>query len=67
MIFIRNMKVKVRSLDGDTELFDIVTGVLQGDTLSPYLFMIYLDYVLKNSIDMNKENGFTPKNARSRR
>ena len=26
---------KVRSPDGDTEYFDIVAGVLQGDTLAP--------------------------------
>ena len=42
----RNTKVKVRSPDGDTEYFDIVAGVLQGDTLAPYLFIICLDYVL---------------------
>ena len=47
----RNTKVKVRSPDGDTEYFDIVAGVLQGDTLAPYLFIIYLDYVLRISID----------------
>ena len=40
-----NTKVKVRSPDGDTEYFDIVAGVLQGDTLAPYLFIICLDYV----------------------
>ena len=39
----RNTKVKVRSLDGDTEYFDIVAGVLHGDTLAPYLFIICLD------------------------
>ena len=33
----RNTKVKVCSPDGDTEYFDIVAGVLQGDTLAPYL------------------------------
>ena len=33
-ILYRNTKVKVRSPDGDTEYFDIVAGVLQGDTLS---------------------------------
>ena len=37
------MKVKVCSLDGDINFFDIVAGVLQGDILAPYLFIIYLD------------------------
>ena len=34
------------SADGASEEFDIVAGVLQGDTISPYLFIIVLDYVL---------------------
>ena len=38
--------MKVRSPDGDTEYFDIVAGVLQEDTLAPYLFIICLDYML---------------------
>ena len=58
MILYRNTKVKVRSPDGDTNYFDIVAGVLQGDTLAPYLFIIRLDYVLRTSIDKIKENGF---------
>ena len=62
-----NTKVKVRSLDEDTEYFDIVAGVLQGDTLAPYLFIICLDYVLGTSIDKNKENGFELTKKRSRR
>ena len=33
----------VRSPDGDTDLFDIFAGVLQGDTLSPNMFIIYRD------------------------
>ena len=57
-ILYRNTKVKVRSPDGDTEYFHIVAGVLQGDTLAPYLFIICLDYVLRTSIDKIKENGF---------
>ena len=60
-------KVKVRSPDGDTEYFDIVAGVLQGDTLAPYLFIICLDYVLRTSIDKIKENGFELTKKRSRR
>ena len=31
----KNTKVKVRSPDGDSDYFDIVAGVLQGDTLAP--------------------------------
>ena len=54
----KNTKVKVRSSDGDTDYFDIVTGVLLGDTLAPYLFIIYLDYVLRTSIDKIKDNDF---------
>ena len=50
-ILYRNTKVKVRSPDGEAEDFDIVAGVLQGDTLAPYLFIICLDYVLKTLID----------------
>ena len=48
-ILYRNTKVKVRSPDGDTDYFDIVAGVLQGDTLAPYLFIICQDYVLRTS------------------
>ena len=58
MILYRNTKVKVRSPDGDTEYFDIVAGVLQGDTLDPYFFIICLDYVLRTLIDKIRENGF---------
>ena len=57
-ILYRNTKVKVRSPDGDTKDFDIVAGVLRGDTLDPYLFIICLDYVLRTSIEKIKENGF---------
>ena len=39
----RNTKVKLRSPDGDTDYFDIVAGVLQGDTWVPYLFIICLE------------------------
>ena len=60
-------KVKVRSLDGDTDYFNIVVGVLHGDTLAPYLFIICLDYELRTSIDKMKDNGFKLTKERSRR
>ena len=44
-----------------------LTGVLQGDTLAPYLFIICLDYVLRTLIDKIKENGFELTKKRSRR
>ena len=66
-ILYRNTKVKVRSPDGDTGYFDIVAGVLQGDTLAPYLFIVCLDYVLRTSIDKIKRNGFEQIKKRSRR
>ena len=65
-ILYRNTKVIVRSPDGDTEYFDIVARVLQGDTLAPYLFIICL-YVLRTSIDKIRENGFQLTKKRSRR
>ena len=66
IILYRNTKVKVGSSDGDTEYFDIFAGVLQGDTVAPYLFIICLDYVLRTSIDKIKENGFELTKKRSR-
>ena len=64
-------KYKLQSLlhspDRDTEYFDIVAGVLQGDTLAPYRFIICLDYVLRTSIDKIRENGFELTIKRSRR
>ena len=66
-ILYRNTKVKVRSPDGDAEYFDIAAGVLQGDTLAPYLFIISLDYMLRTSINKIRENGFELTKKRSSR
>ena len=67
MILYRNTKVKVCSPDGDTDNHNIVAGVLQGDTLAPYHFIICLHYVLRTSIDKIKENSFKLTKERSRR
>ena len=45
----------------------IVVGVLQGDTLAPYLFIICLYYILRASIGIMKDNGFKLTKKRSRR
>ena len=47
MMLYKNMKIKVCSPDGDTDYFNIVAGVLQGDTLAPYLFIICLDCMFR--------------------
>ena len=67
MMLYRNTKVKVRFPDGDTDYFDIVADLLQGDTLAPYLFIICLDYELWTSIDKMKDNGFKLTKKRNRR
>ena len=62
-----NTKAKVITPDGETDLFDIVAGVLQGDTLAPLLFVTVLDYVLRISMDENNTKGLLLKPRTSRR
>ena len=38
---------RVKTEDGLTEAFCILAGVLQGDTLAPYLFIIVIDYLMR--------------------
>ena len=40
------MKAKVKSPDEDTDYFQIFAGVMQGDTVAPFLFVIVLDYAI---------------------
>ena len=59
---------KVRTPDGDTESFQILAGVLQGDTLAPFLFIVALDYALRCAINGREEElGFTLVKRASRR
>ena len=47
-ILYANSCAKVKTPKGEiSDPFDITTGVLQGDTLAPYLFIIVLDFVFK--------------------
>ena len=64
MMIYRNTKANIRSLNEDTDSFNIVDGVLQGDTQAPNLFVICQNSILL--IDLIKENGFMVKKARSR-
>ena len=56
---------RVQTADGLTDFFKTLGGVLQGDTLAPFLFIIVLDYVLRNC--MSEENGLTIRPRQSRR
>ena len=59
-----NTKVKVGSLDGETDFFDIVASVLQGDTST--LFAHYLPWLLTSNVDRSDEkNGFTLKKKKA--
>ena len=44
----RETQAFVRTSDGNTDFFDITTGVLQGDTAAPCLFIIALRIVFHN-------------------
>ncbi|KAJ8351146.1 hypothetical protein SKAU_G00226220 [Synaphobranchus kaupii] len=61
-------RAKVVTPDGTSEEFDILAGVLQGDTLAPFLFIIVLDYALRQAIEgREKDLGFTITPRRSGR
>ena len=47
----KDIYAKVITSDGETDNFQISKGVLQGDTLSPFLFVIILDYAMRQAID----------------
>ena len=45
--------------DGDTEFFEILAGVNQGDTVARYLFIIALDYAMRQAVGNESNLGFT--------
>ena len=62
-----NTRAQVITPDGTTEFFEILAGVLQGDTLAPYLFVIVIDYCMRMALEKHQDSGFTVTPARSRR
>jgi len=64
-VMYENTSATVVTPEGETDLFTIITGVLQGDPLAPFLFIIVLDYALRASIC--ETDGVTLKRRRSRR
>lgn len=60
-----NTKASVQTNHGLTEEFETTSGVLQGDTLAPLLFILVLDYVLRHCL--NEEDSFVLARRRSTR
>ena len=48
----------VLTSDGETSPFSILAGILQGDTLAPFLFIMVVDYVLRSSVDTISSKGY---------
>lgn len=57
----------VRTPDGITEPFSTTSGILQGDTLAPFLFVLAIDYILRHSILPHPEDAHTVVPRRSSR
>ena len=47
---------KVVTPDGNTDEFDILAGVMQGDTLAPFIFIVVLDFALRRAISGHNNN-----------
>ena len=59
---------QVLTPDGETSFFDIVAGIFQGDTLAPFLFIIVLDYALREAFKISdSESGIVIEPRKSRR
>ena len=64
----KDTHAKVITPDGETENFEITKGVLQGDTLAPFIFVITLDYAMRQAIGGHEEEfGFEITKKQSRR
>ena len=66
MLYI-NTTSQVITPDGMTEFFKTLAGMLQGDTLALYLFVIIIDYCMGLALEKHRDFGFTVTLARSRR
>ena len=48
-ILYKDIEAQVVTPDGEREFFEILAGVQQRDTLAPFLFIIALDYALREA------------------
>ena len=61
MIHYRNTKTLVCSSYGITDYVYFVIDVLKEGKVDTYLFILCVDYVLRTSLDLKKQNGLTLK------
>ena len=60
-------RAQVITSDGMTDFFEIVVGVLQGDTLALYVFILVVDYCVRLVMEKYPYSGFTVTPAKNRR
>ena len=60
-----NTTAQMLSPDRETKFFELLAGALQGDTLAPYLFIIALDYAMRQAF--GNESYLGVDRSRSRR
>ena len=51
----KGTRAKVLSPLGESKLFDKLAGVLQGDTLAPYLFALVIDHCRRKAVNGDDE------------
>jgi hypothetical protein len=68
MAMYQDTTAAVQTPDGLSDPFSTTSGVLQGDTLAPFLFVLALDWVLRTGLpDSDDGNGFLLRRRMSRR
>ena len=65
-VLYKNSKSAVMVDGGLSDPFDVTTGVLQGDVLAPFLFVVLVDYLLKKAT-LQLDSGVVTHPRRSRR
>ena len=53
--FYESTFASVLSLDGEADLFRIQAGILQGNNLAPFLFVLIVEYAMRQAIDGHVE------------
>jgi exonuclease III len=66
MALYSNTKAMVLTPDGPTDPFPTTSGVLQGDTLAPFLFVVVLDWVLRTAIPSDTDGFLLRRRTSSR-